>query len=269
MHGRKGTLVTAAGAFALVLAGGPMVARPALAATPSVIVQPGDTLSAIADRLGISMATLVALNHLSNPDVLVPGQWLIAGSNSPAQSVPADPGRLPAVTFATHVVSSGEHLTGIAHRYRTTVTAVAAVNHLVSANRILVGQRLKIPVPASKGVSPAEEAAKIATYRVRAGETLTAIAARYRTSVARLVQLNSLTNPSFIMADMILRVPLPTATPSADAWSTERFPGETRALMAQRTQVRDLIVTEARRAGVPVRLALAVAWQESGWGRAW
>jgi soluble lytic murein transglycosylase-like protein len=169
------------------------------------------------------------------------------------------------VTFATHVVSSGEHLTGIAHRYRTTVTAIVAANHLVSANRIFIGQRLEIPVPASKGASQAEEAAQIATYRIRAGETLTAIAARYRTSVVRLVQLNSLTNPSFIMAGMVLRVPLPTATPSADAWSTARFPAETQVLMARRAQVRDLIIAEARRAGVPVRFALAVAWQESGW----
>jgi soluble lytic murein transglycosylase-like protein len=35
--------------------------------------------------------------------------------------------------------------------------------------------------------------------------------------------------------------------------------------MARRTAVRNLIIAEARRAGVPVRFALAVAWQESGW----
>jgi LysM repeat protein len=268
MHGRKGTLVTAAGAFALVLAGGPMVARPAQAAAPSVVVQPGDTLSVLADRLGINVTTLVALNHLSNPDVILPGQLLIVGPDAPAQTVSSAPTPRPAVTLVTHVVSVGEHLTAIAHRYKTTVLAIVAANHMVNANRILVGQQLKIPVPASKEMSPTATAATIGSYRVRAGETLTAIAARYRTSVERLVQLNPLPNPSFIMAGTLLRVPLPiTATPSPDEWSTAHFPAEAQVVMARRAQVRDLIIAEARRAGVPVRFALAVAWQESGWRR--
>jgi soluble lytic murein transglycosylase-like protein len=37
------------------------------------------------------------------------------------------------------------------------------------------------------------------------------------------------------------------------------------ALMAQREGVRQLIVAEASTQGVPPALALAVAWQESGW----
>ena len=35
--------------------------------------------------------------------------------------------------------------------------------------------------------------------------------------------------------------------------------------MSRRATIRDLTISEARRAGVPVPLALAVAWQESGW----
>jgi soluble lytic murein transglycosylase-like protein len=37
------------------------------------------------------------------------------------------------------------------------------------------------------------------------------------------------------------------------------------ALLAQRDGVRQLIVAEATAQGVPAALALAVAWQESGW----
>jgi N-acetylmuramoyl-L-alanine amidase len=37
------------------------------------------------------------------------------------------------------------------------------------------------------------------------------------------------------------------------------------ALVAQRADVQALITEEASRFGVPVALALAVAWQESGW----
>ena len=38
------------------------------------VVRPGDTLSAIAGRFGMSTAAVVALNHLPRPDAIAPGQ---------------------------------------------------------------------------------------------------------------------------------------------------------------------------------------------------
>jgi N-acetylmuramoyl-L-alanine amidase len=46
-----------------------------------------------------------------------------------------------------------------------------------------------------------------ATHTVRRGETLSEIAARYRTSVSRLVDMNDLSNPNLIVAGRRLRVP--------------------------------------------------------------
>jgi soluble lytic murein transglycosylase-like protein len=100
-------------------------------------------------------------------------------------------------------------------------------------------------------------------HRVRAGETLTAIAHRYHTSVAALVKENRLLNASYIRIGQILRVPVRPAQVRTAA--ADRLPASVRALMSRRSAVRDLIVAEARRAGVPAALALAVAWQESGW----
>ncbi|KAK2955976.1 putative glycoside hydrolase family 25 [Blattamonas nauphoetae] len=42
----------------------------------SYTVRRGDTLSAIAARLGTSVAALVQTNHIQNPDIIVPGQVL-------------------------------------------------------------------------------------------------------------------------------------------------------------------------------------------------
>jgi hypothetical protein len=45
------------------------------------------------------------------------------------------------------------------------------------------------------------------TYTVRAGDTLSGIAARFGTTVAAIVALNNITNPSLIHAGLVLRIP--------------------------------------------------------------
>ena len=52
----------------------------------------------------------------------------------------------PVPQYATHRVRSGETLSQIAGRYRTSVSAIMRANGLRSANRLRVGQRLRIPV---------------------------------------------------------------------------------------------------------------------------
>ncbi|QBO35708.1 LysM peptidoglycan-binding domain-containing protein [Periweissella cryptocerci] len=47
---------------------------------------------------------------------------------------------------------------------------------------------------------------KTATYRVKRGDTLSAIAAKYKTSVANLVKLNGIKNPNAIQVGQLLRL---------------------------------------------------------------
>ena len=44
-----------------------------------------------------------------------------------------------------HVVRSGDTLTALAARYRTTIAALASVNHIDPARPIVIGQRLRLP----------------------------------------------------------------------------------------------------------------------------
>lgn len=48
------------------------------------VVQVGESLSAIADKLGVSVAELVETNNLANPDVVFSGQRLIVPGSGPA-----------------------------------------------------------------------------------------------------------------------------------------------------------------------------------------
>lgn len=69
---------------------------PTMADTPSrtYIVQPGDTLSGIAAMQGIPLATLIQINALDNPDLLIVGQELrlpeARPTPSPTITVPRD-----------------------------------------------------------------------------------------------------------------------------------------------------------------------------------
>ncbi len=103
------------------------------------------------------------------------------------------------------------------------------------------------------------------------GEHLTGIAQRFGTTVAELVRLNHIVDPNRIFAGQRLIVPASASSaPAASVTSASTvagagFPPDVARRMRARAGVRDLIVSEARRAHVPAGLALGVAWQESGW----
>ncbi len=92
------------------------------------VVQPGDTLLALAGRFRTSLARLVEINRLHPGQVLVPGREL---------KVPA----------AVHVVQPGEYLGQIAERYDTTPQALIRANDLLNPSLLVPGQRLVIVPP--------------------------------------------------------------------------------------------------------------------------
>ncbi|HEX2765529.1 MAG TPA: LysM peptidoglycan-binding domain-containing protein [Candidatus Limnocylindria bacterium] len=125
------------------LLAGPLLASIALAADP-IVVQPGDTLTSISRRHGVAIETLVRLNGIENPNRILAGQRLRLEPAPAASSGGAAPA--PAATKRTHVVRAGEHLTGIARHYGTTIDAIARANGITDPSRIYAGQRLTIPV---------------------------------------------------------------------------------------------------------------------------
>jgi N-acetylmuramoyl-L-alanine amidase len=147
---------------------------------------------------------------------------------------------------ATHVVRRGETLSGIAARYGTTVERLAAVNGLADPDVIIAGRRLRVPGSVTTATG---------SHRVAAGETLSAIAARYGTSVPRLARINHLANPNFIVAGTTLTVP--------GGAGTTTLPAPPPAAAVGRVQ--EALERSASAYGVDTSLAKAVAWQESGW----
>ncbi len=98
--------------------------------------EPGDTLTTIAERFRVGPSVLVDLNRMSPAQQLTPGQRLL---------IPYSPfgGGLE----RTHIVQTGQSLTGIAQRYGTTLEALVDRNSIVNPSLISPGSELIVPPP--------------------------------------------------------------------------------------------------------------------------
>ena len=180
-----------------------IVAGPAHA--QDYVVQPGDTVSAIALGHGVTVDTIVSGNGLNSRATIYAGQRLTIPDTATTLS-------------ANHVVAKGDTLWGIAATYRTTVSHIQRANRMSASTLIRIGETLSVPGGTS---TPSTRAAASSTqYTVRSGDTLWSIAARSGTSVAALAQINGLTNPSLIRVNQSLTIPAgAVAAPSATSAS--------------------------------------------------
>jgi membrane-bound lytic murein transglycosylase D len=144
------------------------------------------------------------------------------------------------VTLVVHFVSRGETLSGISRRYHVSVADIRSANRL-SSSRIFRGQRLVIPMSASRASRTAGTTARSATrpatkrsasaarssttrssaarpaaprgatprrmHVVREGETLGGIAERFGVPLSSLLNANGLTSRSVIRPGQSLRIP--------------------------------------------------------------
>lgn len=210
----------------------------------TVTVQPGQTLSDIASRAGVSVSALASANGIGNPNRVRAGQSL---------TVPGSGGA--AATTGGVSVRPGDTLSSIAARAGVSVSALAAANGITNANLVRIGQRLSVPAGGSATLSGGVSGG---STTVRPGETLSAIAARAGVSVAALASANGITNPNLVRIGQTLRVP---------AGGTASGVTSAPTISASRSEVAALLDQAAARHGVDPSLARAIAWQESGWNQ--
>ncbi len=184
----------------------PMAApQRALAATRYYRVRPGDTLVAIARRMGCGDPRAIArANDLAHAGALIrPGMDLRVPACGGGAFAATDP---PALAADGYVVRPGDTLGAIAARYGCTdPAALARANGLGANDLIRPGMRLRLAACTRPGGG---DLADTRTYRVQPGDTLSAIAQRLGCADAtRIAQVNGLSAPYLIAAGMELRLP--------------------------------------------------------------
>ena len=191
----------------------------------------GDSLSRIASRHGITLASLLSANDLQISSLILPGQRLtIPGGGSSKGSTGGSPGRSgvtnsggsTAAGTATYKVQPGDSLSGIASKHDVRLGALLSVNSLRITSVIHPGRLLKLPAgatvtaptPAAPGAG-GSTASSSSTHTVVAGNSLSGIAATYGVTLASLLAVNDMQVDSLILPGQQLRLPAGASAPTA------------------------------------------------------
>ncbi len=188
------------------------------------VVQPGDTLGSIANRFGTTVAALIQINQIPNPNLIFPGQIIFVPV--PVPTIPPTlPPTCPVGSFP-YTVRAGDTLFILAQRFGTTLQAILAVNPGIDPNNLRIGQIVCIPQPIT---CPAGSIA----YTIRAGDTLFALAQRFGTTVQAIIALNPGIDPNNLQIGQVICIPQPTTCPTGSFAYTIRA-GDTLFILAQR-----------------------------------
>lgn len=212
--------------------------------TNTYVVQKGDSLYSIANKLGTTVSELKKENNLTTNtlqigEVLrIPTKEIYEGeenvyivqkgdtlySVAMANNTTVDElkkannltsnilstGQLLKIPSAllpesTYIVKKGDSLYSIANKYNTTIDELKRINNLTS-NILSIGQVLKLP---SDKVSDVEKEENTISYTVQKGDSLYSIARKYDTTIDRIKKLNNLTTNLLSIGQVLL---IPTDT---------------------------------------------------------
>ncbi|MEO6533152.1 MAG: LysM peptidoglycan-binding domain-containing protein [Pseudolysinimonas sp.] len=241
-------------------------------APTSYIVVAGDNVSSISGRFGVSTASVLALNGLSWKSLIFPGQVLKLStavvSPQPAAAPAAGPAASPG---GRYTIVRGDTISAIAGRFGVTTQAVLTANGLARSSIIYPGQTIAIP-PGAAGSSPAPAVAPLpaasTSYAIVTGDTLSALASRFGTTTAAIMNANGMGSSTIIYAGRSLVIPPGSASPVLAATTVSAVtPVHATPLTEEMAANARLIIQIGRRLGVPDRgivVALAAAMQESG-----
>ncbi|MBV8430715.1 MAG: LysM peptidoglycan-binding domain-containing protein [Solirubrobacterales bacterium] len=142
------------------VAAAPASSASAAAGGGSYVVQPGDTLSAIAARAGVTVDQLAAANGLNPNGVLLAGSVLRQSPAAPVNSATAN------VSGGSYVVQPGDTLSAIAARAGVSIAQLAADNGLDPNGVLLAGSVLRLSGGGTTFVSGTQSTATAADQPV-------------------------------------------------------------------------------------------------------
>jgi membrane-bound lytic murein transglycosylase D len=176
----------------------------------SITVRPGDNLTMIAARYGVSARDLAKLNRISTRAKLRTGQRLYLNVPNKPRPVTVPVSRVTTKTdehqATSHLVRRGETLQSIARRYDVSLSDLREWNRLRSST-VKYGQRLVLTPPGTskpeRSTKSKPSGKKISTHRVRKGDTLSSIAERHGITVSTLKSLNRIKSNKVLVGSVL------------------------------------------------------------------
>lgn len=172
-------------------------------------IRNGETVSTIARKYGVSIASIVQANNLGRRKQIYAGKTLmipIPPGNTYVERPSSSSAKVKNVVEKSsngkYLVREGDTLWDIAVAHGVSVSRLKAANRL-SSNKIYAGRWLVIP---ESGQIPASTTAGYSKYRVRRGDNLWKIANKFNTTIAALKRANGLVSNE-IYPGMSLMVP--------------------------------------------------------------
>ncbi len=184
-------------------------------------VRRGDTFTSIAARLGVSAYQIAELNPYVDPTTLQVGQLIcVPAPSGPVVTPPSQPDGCGSCTGSTGSTGStgaatcpadsvtilmpmGWSYATLLTRYGISYNALAAANPGLNLDAIPAGQRVCIPPMGSRRLC----ASGTRSHVIDQGETLTTLAQRFNTTVARLLRINADLAPADFIAGRVICAP--------------------------------------------------------------
>ena len=192
-------------------------------ATGTYTVKAGDTLYGIANRYGISVATLKSLNNLSSNLIYVGQTLKVSGTasssatqnnNNQSANTSQNPNQntnTSTTQTSNYTVKAGDSLWAISQKFGLSIDGLKNLNNL-SSNFIYPGQVLKVSKTSGNNTTSQNpnqntntSTTQTSNYTVKAGDSLWAISQKFGLSIDGLKNLNNLSS-NFIYPGQVLKV---------------------------------------------------------------
>lgn len=154
------------------------------AARKTHVVQPGETLSRIAAKYGVTVSDLATWNKIADPAKIRAGAELVV-------SPPAKPAE------KTYKVVAGDTFSGIAKKFGVEVGELMAYNGYEDPTKLLAGSEIKIPTAKPK----------LKRYKVVAGDTFVSIGKKFGVTAEELMAHNGYEDPTKLLAGSTIEIP--------------------------------------------------------------
>jgi len=173
-----------------------------------------DTLSEIASEYSVAMDTLSRVNGVRGTRI-EEGDFLMVPTPFRDWGDYPTPFRTGAGGDAIYVVRSGDSLWKISRRLDLDMNLLMRANELTKRSVLQIGQRLSLPgLGGTRSIEEKQVTQEAIAYRVRRNDSLSTIAARFKVSVAKLVDWNDI-DPKAIIHPGQKRVVRPADQPPA------------------------------------------------------